>query len=85
MTSDSLPDLPPTARMAAGFVLLGTGIALAATGAYEADFDPRAVIAVPAALMFVFGGALFLLPPALAPSCGVAVVVAMMPHDQEEL
>ena len=34
--------------------------------AVEADFDPRAVIAVPAALMFVFGGALLLLPPALA-------------------
>jgi hypothetical protein len=62
----NLPPLPPTARIAAGIVVLGTGVALAVTGVYETNSDPRAVIAVPAGLIFVFGGALFLLPPSLA-------------------
>jgi len=70
MSSDplltELPPLPPTARMAAGFIVLGTGVALAVTGLYETHSDPRAVIAVPAGLIFVFGGAIFLLPPSLA-------------------
>ena len=65
-TLPDLPPLPPMARMAAGFIVLGTGVALAVTGVYEMDSDARAVIAVPAGLIFVFGGALFLLPPSLA-------------------
>ena len=46
--------------------MLGTGIALALTGIFEANSDPRALIGVPAGLIFVFGGALILLPPAHA-------------------
>jgi hypothetical protein len=58
----TLPKLPPIAKMAAGFVVASIGIALAVTGAFEADSDPRALIGVPAGLIFVFGGALILLP-----------------------
>jgi hypothetical protein len=62
----ALPKLPPIAKMAVGLVVLATGIALALTGAFEANADPRALIGVPAGLIFVFGGALILLPPAHA-------------------
>src|SRR3989442_10484571 len=62
----TLPSLPPIAKMAVGLVVLGTGLALALAGGFEANSDPRALIAVPAGLIFVFGGALILLPRAHA-------------------
>jgi hypothetical protein len=54
-------------RIAVGVVVLAVGIALAALGIFRAadPAEPLAFLAIPAGLVFVFGGLLVLLPAKL--------------------
>ena len=66
-------------RIAVGVVVLAAGIALATLGIFKAGnpAEPLAFLAIPAGLVFVFGGLLVLLPAKLQLPLGALMVTSL--------